>query len=159
MSDIHLVKINKDNYEEAMRLTEQDDRYVSVLLSLAYAYVKPWDEALDPYVVMLEKNIIGFVYVSYTPHSDDNYWIGGLYIKTDYQHQGYGRQTILEMVNVIKKENPECVKVRLTVEPGNKRAIALYESMGFITEGDQNTYGEIRYYLPLLGVYVWNRLN
>ena len=149
MSDIHLVKINKDNYEEAMRLTEQDDRYVSVLLSLAYAYVKPWDEALDPYVVMLEKNIIGFVYVSYTPHSDDNYWIGGLYIKTDYQHQGYGRQTILEMVNIIKKENPECVKVRLTVEPGNKRAIALYESMGFITEGDQNTYGEIRYYLPL----------
>lgn len=104
MSDIHLVKINKDNYEEAMRLTEQDDRYVSVLLSLAYAYVKPWDEALDPYVVMLEKNIIGFVYVSYTPHSDDNYWIGGLYIKTDYQHQGYGRQTILEMVNVIKKK-------------------------------------------------------
>ena len=149
MSEIHLKSIDKENYEEAIRLTENDHQYVSVVHGLAYAYIKPWDEAFDPYVVMKNNTMIGFVYVSYTPHSRDNYWIGGLYITQEYRHQGYGKQTINLMIETICKKNPECHMVRLTVEPENIYAKSLYEHMGFITDDDRNIYGEIRYYLSL----------
>lgn len=149
MSKFYLASIDKNNYEEAIRLTEHDHSYVSVVHGLAYAYIKPWDEALDPYVVMLDDLIIGFVYVSYTPHSEDNYWIGGLYIKSEYRHQGYGRKTIEWVIDMIQRNHKECHTVRLTVEEENTVAKSLYEHMGFMTDQERNAYGEIRYYLPI----------
>ncbi|MBN2796822.1 MAG: hypothetical protein JXR88_15535 [Clostridia bacterium] len=69
---IEILPVTRENWEEAMLLSEGDTTFVSVAEGLAAAYVKPWDEALDPYVILYDEKIIGFIYVSYTPMSIDN---------------------------------------------------------------------------------------
>lgn len=146
---IELKAVTRDNWEEAMALTYGDDTFVSVSEGLAAAYVKPWDEALDPYVIELDDKIIGFIYVSYTPNSLDDYWIGGFYIHPDYRGKGYGKKSMLAMIHLIQENNEKCQGVRLTVDKNNTRAKSMYESMGFKTEGETNAYDEVRYLLKL----------
>jgi diamine N-acetyltransferase len=144
-----LKPVTRDNWEEAMELSKGDDKYVNVAEGIAAAYVVPWDEAFDPYVVMNDEQIIGFVYVSYTPHSIDNYWIGGLFIHKNFRGFGYGVKTINLMIQLITASNKECRIVCLTVENENEVAKRIYEKIGFKPMGSINKYGEIRYQLEL----------
>jgi len=144
--------IDRDNWEDAMELSVfpyQEKFLQPVSEGLAAAYVKPWDEALDPYCIYIDQQLVGFFYVSYTPESDDNYWIGGFRIDQKYQKQGIGRKALKGIIEFIKTENPNCEVVRLTIEEENAVACKLYESFGFQTEGERNKYGEIRYALKL----------
>jgi len=75
--------ITRENWETALKLQvhPHQEKYVpSVAVSLAAAHVKPWDEALDPYLIYVNEILVGFFYISYTPNSVDNYWIGGFFI-------------------------------------------------------------------------------
>lgn len=146
---IEILPVTKENWEEAILLSDGDATFVSVAEGIAAAYVKPWDEALDPYVITKDEKIVGFIYVSYTPMSIDNYWIGGLYIHPRMRNQGIGKKSILKFMELIKKQNPSCEGIRLTVDDTNIIAKSMYENLGFITEGEKNKYGEVRYYLAL----------
>ena len=66
----------------------------SVSESLAAAYVKPWDDVLDPYLIHMNDLLVGFFYVSYTPNSCNNYWIGGFFIDMQYQRKGYVKASL-----------------------------------------------------------------
>lgn len=148
MRDIQINLVSRDNWEEAMKISVQPEhtRFVpSVTESLAYAYLKPWDEALDPFVLSIDDQIVGFFFLSYTPGSDDNYWIGGFQIDKKHQGQGHGKRAMVSILNFIKREHPNCKVVSLTVEPTNERAKRLYETAGFVSENGRNQYGEIIY--------------
>lgn len=56
---------------------------------------------------------------------------------------------MLKFIQLIKALNPTCEGVRLTVDDTNIVAKSMYEKMGFVTEGEENKYGEVRYYLAL----------
>lgn len=74
------MAVVENNWEEAFELSvhESQKSFVpNIAESLAFAFIEPWDEALDPYVLYENNKIIGAFYISYTPNSDDNYWIGG----------------------------------------------------------------------------------
>lgn len=104
----------------------------SIYEALTYAYIKPWDEALDPFLVCDEEITIGFFYISYTPNSADNYWIGGFQIDKSYQGKGYGKQAMRRIIEFICETHPSCKLISLTVEQDNKLAQRLYESIGFM---------------------------
>lgn len=70
MSLIHIAPVTKDNWEEAMNISVHEDQkefVPSIVESLAFAYIKPWDEAFDPYTLFCEGQMVGFYYLSYTP--------------------------------------------------------------------------------------------
>lgn len=143
---IQFKKITKENWEEAFSISVLDNQRTfvpSVAESLAYAYLKPWDEALDPYAIYLNEEIMGMFYLSYTPESERNYWIGGFQIDKKYQGQGLGRKSLQKILTFIKETHPTCKVVSLTVEKENKLAIHLYESIGFISQDKANDSGEL----------------
>ncbi len=145
---ICFVPVTKENWETALELEvhPQQQKFVpSPAESLASAYIKPWDEALDPFAIMLENKMIGLFYVSYTPESKDNYWIGGFFIDKKYQGLGYGKLSLNKILEFIQSIHPKSQQIKLTVEKENTIARTLYESIGFITDNKVNKYDEIIY--------------
>lgn len=106
MEQVIIQPVSAQNWEEVIKISvseEQKNFVPSVVQSLAYALIKPWDEALDPFVLSLHDQIFGFFYISYTPHSSDNYWIGGFQIDEKYQGKGYGKKAMAEIIRFLKK--------------------------------------------------------
>ncbi|WP_339277629.1 GNAT family N-acetyltransferase [Paenibacillus sp. FSL W8-0426] len=152
MSLIHIVPVTKDNWEEAMNISvyENQKEFVpSIVESLAFAYIKPWDEAFDPYTLFCEGQMVGFYYLSYTPESRDNYWIGGFQLDQRHQGKGLGKIALNEMIRFIKETHPKCELISLTVEKKNEHARRLYERAGFVSQQKENEFGEIIYQLSL----------
>jgi len=153
MEKISFENFTRDNWEEAMTmevLPEQKKFAPTVAESLAAAYIKPWDEALDPYIIFVDDAMVGCFYISYTPESDDNYWIGGVIIDKKYQRRGYGRAALQEILRFLPTIHPHCQKALLTVEKDNLVAQQLYKSMGFGDTGRINKYDEIIYTLDIV---------
>ncbi len=153
--NIFFIPITKENWETALELEvhpEQQKFVPSPAESIASAYIKPWDEALDPYAIMLDDKIIGLFYLSYTPDSIDNYWIGGFFIDKKYQGNGYGKSSLKEILEFIPTIHPNCQQMKLTVEKENIVAITLYESIGFITNNKVNKYDEIIYSINITDI-------
>ena len=143
---------NRDNWEEALKLKvkqEQTEFAPTIVESLATAYIKPWDEAFDPYLIYDDDIMIGAFYLSYTPNSKDNYWLGGFLIDEKYQKKGYGKAAFLKVIQFMKENHTNCQEVNLTVEKDNSIAQKLYKSCGFDDTGEVNKYDEIIYNLPI----------
>ncbi|CAM4289849.1 GCN5 family acetyltransferase [Bacillus manliponensis] len=152
MYDICIKEITKDNWEEAFGLSvhEGQKSFVpNIAESLAFAYLKPWDEALDPYVLYENNKIIGAFYISYTPNSENNYWIGGFQIDKELQGKGYGKQALNKIIEFIKETHHKCKVISLTVEKENEQAIALYKKTGFISQNAENSYQQSIYKLKI----------
>ena len=152
MNGIEIQPITKENWEQAVAIKVDDDQkpfVPSVTESLANAYLKPWDEALDPYVLLTDGMIIGAFYISYTPGSKDNYWIGGFQIDKEHQGKGFGTRALSYIVEFMREWHPACCVLSLTVEKANSNAIRLYKKFGFISENKENDYAEVIYTLNL----------
>ncbi len=81
--DLRFIPFTRDNWEEGLKLSvhpEQQKFAPTVAESLAAAYIKPWDEELDPYLIYDGDKLIGSFYLSYTPSTNDDYWLGGFII-------------------------------------------------------------------------------
>lgn len=149
---IRFEPVTRDNWEDALKLEvlpEQRPFTPSVAESLAAAYVKPWDEALDPYLIYAGRLLVGAFYLSYTPRSADNYWIGGFQIDRRHQGKGVGTAAFRRILAFIPEIHPDCRTVRLTVEPENAAARHLYAKLGFGDTGERNKYDEIIYTLDI----------
>lgn len=151
--DIRFESVTRLNWEQVLKLKVRPDQSTfapTPAEALAAAYVKPWDEALDPYIIYAGDEMIGLFYLSYTPDSVDNYWIGGFIIEVAYQGKGYGKAALLEILRFIPTIHTNCEAVNLTVEKDNLVAQSLYKSLGFNDTGKNNKYGEIIYTLPAI---------
>jgi diamine N-acetyltransferase len=149
---IHFEPFTRDNWEAALKLQvdpSQSKFAPSVAESLAAAYIKPWDEALDPYIIYDGETMAGCFYLSYTPGSESNYWIGGFIIDRKHQGKGLGKASLKEILRFVGRTHPNCREVNLTVEKDNVVAQGLYKSLGFGDTGRVNKYGEIIYTLKV----------
>ncbi|MDP9698284.1 GNAT family N-acetyltransferase [Paenibacillus polysaccharolyticus] len=151
----HIIRIHpvtRDNWEQAIEISLHENQkhlVPSITEGLAYAYIKPWDEAFDPYVLQIEEQVIGFFYLSYTPESLDNYWIGGFQIDKKFQGQGMGKRALRAIIDFITDKHPLCHVLSLTVERDNHIAQHLYTSMSFVSENLTNSDDEIIYRLKI----------
>ncbi|WP_145330082.1 GNAT family N-acetyltransferase [Paenibacillus xylanexedens] len=151
----HIIQIHpvtRDNWVQALQISLHENQKLlvpSITEGLAYAYIKPWDEAFDPYVLQIEGKIMGFFYISYTPESTDNYWIGGFQIDKTFQGQGMGKRALRAIIDFINYKHPLCQIISLTVERDNHIAQHLYTSMSFISENLTNSDDEVIYRLKI----------
>jgi len=58
-----------------------------------------------------------------------------LYVKNQYRHQGIAKELITFAESTLKKEDIK--DIRLSVVTTNKAAYGLYQSLGFITYGEE----------------------
>jgi putative acetyltransferase len=88
-----------------------------------------------------------------------NHVLGNLTIVIDpqFQGRGIGRSLFDAFFSWVEKEKPEILRIELIVRETNKRAIGLYESLGFQIEGKMErrilgVTGELEADIPMVWV-------
>jgi diamine N-acetyltransferase len=160
MAEVHLRAVTRDNYLECLNLQveESQTRFVaSNAKSLAEAKVNTtlvplaiYDRAACGYP---KPNVpmVGFVMYEVTCGVG---FILRLMIDLRYQHQGYGRATLVEVIRRLKLI-PEVEMIATSHRHDNMVAARLYQSVGFVpweVEGAEEVNpGEVFLQLPAGG--------
>lgn len=130
---ITLQEINAENFWDIIDLQvhpEQQDLVTSNAVSIAQAKVQP--ECL-PLAIYAEDQLVGFL--MYCIDRDDNeYWLYRLMIDKRFQGKGYGRQALEKVIEIIQKDKSRH-KIFLGVDLDGKASVKLYESLGFVFNG------------------------
>jgi diamine N-acetyltransferase len=141
MSNIKLIKINSENWREALGLSVYDEqqKFVAsvtppVAIALAKAYIRPDGKSVDPYGIYDQNQLVGFFNLHYTPNSQDDYWLFHFFIDKRFQKSGVGTKALNTIIKYIKNTHPTCQRIRLTVHPENKIAKLFYKKIGFIED-------------------------
>ncbi|HAX73468.1 MAG TPA: hypothetical protein DCY20_08085 [Firmicutes bacterium] len=92
------------------------------------------DTATELYAIKKSNDdvIVGFVHVDDIDEYEETAWLS-IGIDPDFQNIGYGKEAICLTLGYLFNER-ELKKCRLGVLSHNKRAIHLYESLGFVLE-------------------------
>lgn len=151
MSDIELKIITSDNWREALELSvhEEQQKFVAsahppVAIALAKAYIRPGGKIVEPYGIYFRKKLVGFFNLHYTPGSTDDYWLFHFFIDKKFQRKGLGSRALGEIMSQIKRNNPSCKRIRLTVHPENEAGKRFYLKVGF-SEDNILTFDEPTY--------------
>jgi len=141
---IKLKKIDRDNFHPVLELSvfdEQNNYVASNCYSLAQAKAQP---ECVPLAIYSNDELVGFV--MYCMDFEDNeYWIYRLMIDKKHQEKGYGKTTMLQVIEILKQDKGHSI-VYISFEPKNEIAKKLYESLGFAPDG-RIIDGEIVYCL------------
>ncbi|MDM5337105.1 GNAT family N-acetyltransferase [Fictibacillus enclensis] len=146
---MELRKVDRDNWEEALRLKvmkEQEKLVPSVAVSLAKVYIKPDGDDVEylPFSIYVNDRMVGFIMHAYVQKTENMYWINGFLIDEQQQGKGYGKQALNEMISWIERKFPHSKETRLTVNKENHHAKALYEKLDYVPTGEEYD-GEIVY--------------
>lgn len=95
-----------------------------------------------------EGQVVGIVGLTVEPHPRMNHVASfGISVDTDFQGRGFGKK-LLEAIIDLSENWLMLVRLELGVIVDNEKAIALYESLGFVKEGVK------KYAIKRNGVYV-----
>ncbi len=131
---INLRKITMENFTECLRLTlskEQEKFVASNMYSLAEAKA---DGVSIPLAIYHGDTMVGFTMYWFDEENEMG-WIDRLMVDEKYQKQGFGRETMIEVIRRLK-ENEKCKKIRTSYDQQNDTAGKLYESLGFEKTGE-----------------------
>jgi diamine N-acetyltransferase len=143
---IELREITSENLEDCIRLQPADDQktFMSpIVYSIAESKVSPEEVPLAMYD---GDELVGFIMYGVSP-TDGNYWILRLMVDKRYQHRGYARDAVKEVLRRLS-ERTDCAEVRVSYEPDNTIGAHLYESLGFRPTGEM-LFGEVVAVLPI----------
>ena len=140
MVTVHLREINRDNWQQAIRLgvAPDQERFVaSNLYSIAEAIFNPTFVPLAIYheavYTSRTETMVGFLMYGTNPDNDE-LWILRLMVGHQYQGRGYGRAAMEEIIRRLKAR-PDGHEIFTSYEPGNLVAARLYRSLGFEDTG------------------------
>lgn len=132
---VRLEKITEDNYRECLKLKVSDcqTKFVaSNASSLAKAYV--YYNYARPFAVYDDDLMVGFILLR---HYDERntYLIDQCMIDECYQGKGYGKQSMVLLLEMIKSEG-KYLKVILCYIDTDEIAKKLYSDLGFTHTGE-----------------------
>ena len=142
--------ITKDNYRDAVRLKvhpDQENFVAPNTISLIQAHYHPEFNAI-PQGIYDDDTMVGFIMpiepdVRETKDfQEGEIWIMRFMIGADFQGKGYGKAALLKFIEWAKAQG-KYHTVKLSYEPLNERAKAVYASIGFVEEGLKEEWGEI----------------
>ena len=87
-----------------------------------------YEQTWQPLAIYAGAEVVGYVMWAVDPE-DGSYWIGGLVIDADRQGEGNARAAIATLL--ARFRNAGAVEAALSYQPENRRARALYTSLGF----------------------------
>ncbi len=133
---IELKEVDVNNWNACIRLQLKEDQTKFIapnVYSIAQSKVEP---NLLPYAIYANKDLIGFALVDSQPYPKDLcHWILRFMIDASYQGQGYGKASMKTIIEHIKAM-PNSAAIRISFDPLNDAARALYLKMGFIDTGE-----------------------
>ena len=131
-----LRAVDATNWLEVIQLQVAEDQrhfVASNLFSLAQAKIFDRYVPLAIYEAAGPQVLVGFA--MYGPHLPSELpWIDRLMIDARFQRRGWGRAAMLALMERIQRERPG--PMRISYEPDNQAAEALYASLGFMPTGE-----------------------
>ena len=141
---LKFVEITEDNFHELIDLEVKPDQkdcfyFKSTkpnMMSLAQAYVRKGSEVLAVYD---DEIMIGSVYYHVYSLQDGKKeaWITRFMLDQRFQGKGFGRKIMEMLIARIKEEAGENLGIGLSYEPENALAKKLYDSLGFVPNGEE----------------------
>lgn len=131
---ITLKEIDRENFRRAVKLEVNDDQKSFVapnVFSIAQSKVEP---AYNVRGVYDGEEMVGFVMYGWDEEESCHY-LGRLMVDRNHQGKGYGRAAAEAVIERLRAE-PGCRQSALSVNPENRNAQALYESLGFVKTGE-----------------------
>ncbi|HEX8560036.1 MAG TPA: GNAT family N-acetyltransferase [Pyrinomonadaceae bacterium] len=131
---ITLRDVDRENFRRCIQLEVhegQRDYVASNLFSIAQSKVEP---AYRTQAVYDGEEMVGFVMYGYDAE-EGCHAVSRVMIDKNHQGKGYGRALMTEVVRRLRAE-PGCRQIALSVNPANRPAAALYESLGFVKTGE-----------------------
>ena len=141
---ITLQKITSENCFDICDL-EADERFVAPNEdSLIEAYANFVENGHGPvaFGIYHDETPVGFIMAEYCHEEDDNngepyYYLWRMMIDNDHQSKGYGREALAQFLEVIRTfPLGRAEKMLTSVVPENVQATRLYESFGFVKNGE-----------------------
>jgi len=133
---IELKVVDRNNWNTCIRLKLKEDQTKFIapnLYSIAQSKVEP---NLLPYAIYANKEMIGFTLIDSEPDPKDLcHWIPRLMIDASFQGQGYGKASMKTIIEQMKMMT-NIVAIRISFDPDNESARALYLKMGFMDTGE-----------------------
>lgn len=130
---IALKEITPENFWDIIELKvhpQQQEWVLPNAVSIAQAKVQP--ECI-PLAIYSDDQPVGFVMYC-LDRDDGEYWIYRLMIDARFQGKGYGRRAMEQVVASIRRDG-STRKIYLGVHSDGHAAIRLYESLGFVFNG------------------------
>jgi putative acetyltransferase len=101
-----------------------------------------FDELLEKNIIYIyeeNSNAVGMFKLMQLEHRSSHAgYLGGLAIHPDFEGKGYGKKMMEEIFELGRQMN--LLRIELTVDVINTRAIRLYEKAGFVKEGILKKY-------------------
>ena len=153
---MRLEKVTLENFYDIMRLKvakEQEDFVAPNDYSLSEAYVVSSEgRFVMPFGLYEGDTLVGFAMIGHNSFTNDDcplsyknsYYLWRLMIGEDFQGKGYGKKAITLLLDYIRSypdgREEACV---VSYEPSNVVAKKLYESFGFVPNGEMDDDEEI----------------
>ena len=131
---IHLEEITPDNWREELKVSKEQERYVSdamKILARAYAFRNQRSYAC---IIYEEGEPIGMA-LYYDCDELQAYDFSQLFIDERYQGRGYGEEAAKIILDRMKRDGKYSEVVLCYIE-GNKAAKEMYEKLGFYHTGE-----------------------
>lgn len=133
---IHIQLVDETTFEAVLDLEvdpKDQRRVASNSYSLAQAWLYRNQGTILPYAVMTSKTVVGFLLLEKNKENGE-YYLWRLMIDHRFQHQGYGREALRQVLEQGNKD-PSCHQIRVNYVIGNHKMRALLDSLGFEAAG------------------------
>jgi diamine N-acetyltransferase len=130
---VHLVPIDKNNWEDAAKLQVREDQAEFVapnVWSIAESQFYPWTR---PRAIYDADTMVGFLVYGRDPE-DDEYWLYRFMIDRSFQGRGHGRRALDALIEEVRRL-PESRRITVGYQPNNAVAERLYFKAGFKPAG------------------------
>lgn len=143
---VTLREINRDNWEECIQLKPYEAQRNFVASNVYSLLESKFEPSFFPLAIYNNETMVGFVMYA-LDEDDSSWWLVRLMVDGKHQKNGYGKATILKIIEILKNK-PGCDRMFTSYVPDNLVAEKLYLSLGFEETGKIED-GEIIVCLPL----------
>ncbi|KAB7663021.1 GNAT family N-acetyltransferase [Bacillus sp. B1-b2] len=133
---VYLEEVNKDNWYDccSLELSAEQEKFMEPnAISIIQSNFEP---TLRAYAIYLGEQVVGFLMYNTIQEELDGYWIYRIMVDKHFQGSGVGKKATKLMLNQMK-QLPNIRKVVVGYHPDNVGAHYLYDSLGFIDNGDR----------------------
>lgn len=170
---MELIIVDKDNYKEAVKIQNSifpnEDGTLNILASLGRElFIKstkiPYlEDHVKYYLAKVDGNYVGITGIYYYNLDKNSAWIGWYGILKEFRHKGLGKELLKATIDLARLKNFKYLRL-YTDYIENRRAVDLYEFMGFIGEkyiAEKLDYDCRIYSMSLIDkkVPLWNNKN
>ncbi|MBM7541994.1 GNAT family N-acetyltransferase [Amphibacillus cookii] len=133
-------EVDQNNYKICAKLAVAESQKLFVAPNWYSLLEANYEADRMPFAIYHDKEMVGFIMFSFflgdADYPNDSWWIERFMIDEKHQQKGYGTQSLQQAIDYFKAHFDQS-ELRISAEPENKVAIALYERLGFEKTGEK----------------------